>query len=181
MSAAVFGSLVPPPASCGSGLTLSPSTSKEEAKERCGSERRKEIRYATCDPAAVSWLDLKGLQVPGIIRDVSRNGLRIELLLPVSMGARLKITLRKRAVIFAVARCCRQTGDTYQVGAEIEGVYYPSNTPSASPNPHSTQPESGELARSIVRHHTSICFGVPDRLKARSCPAPEGCHSSPEK
>jgi hypothetical protein len=134
-----------------------------------GSEKRKEPRYATCDPADISLLDMASLQVPGVVRDVSRNGIRIEVVLPVSMGARLKICLPKRAIIFAVARYCRRTKDTYQVGAEIESVYYPKQASTISPQLEGPDalPESGLLARSIVQEHTAFPIGARDQSQSR--------------
>lgn len=90
-----------------------------------GAERRREPRYATYDAVEVSVLGLAGFQIRGVLRDVSRNGLRVELGLPVDPGAHLKISLCDRAVIFAVACYCRRTRGSYHVGAAIREVYHP--------------------------------------------------------
>jgi PilZ domain len=90
-----------------------------------GAERRREPRYATYDAVEVSVLGLAGFQIRGVLRDVSRNGLRVEVGLPVDPGAHLKISLCDRAIIFAVACYCRRTRGSYHVGAAIRDVYHP--------------------------------------------------------
>jgi len=139
------------------GVAPSQSGSFAKAGPNLGRENRKEVRYPTCDAAEISLLNLPGLQVRGIVRDVSKNGLCIELVLPVNIGERLKISLPKRAIVFAVARHCRQRRNKYQVGAEIESVYYPNQTAAAPIQPDSQESglELHQLARSIVQHHTS--------------------------
>jgi hypothetical protein len=69
-----------------------------------------------------------GFQVRGVLRDVSKNGLGVELGLPVDPGARLRIVLHDRAIIFAVASYCRNTARSFHVGAAIKGVYHPKGT-----------------------------------------------------
>ena len=90
-----------------------------------GAERRREPRYATYDAVEVSVLGVAGFQIRGVLRDVSRNGLRVEVGLPVDPGAHLKISSCDRAIIFAVACYCRRTSDSYHVGAAIREVYHP--------------------------------------------------------
>jgi hypothetical protein len=90
-----------------------------------GTERRRDVRYATCDAVEVTVLDASGFQIRGVLRDVSKNGLRVELGLPVDPGARLRIVLRDRAIIFAVACYCRIAARSFHVGAAINGVYHP--------------------------------------------------------
>jgi len=92
---------------------------EENAIGWTGREKRREHRYATCDPVSVVLLDYAGLRVPGVLRDVSKSGFRVEIGLPVHQGAKLKLGLHDQ-IIFAVARYCRRTADTYQVGAFIE-------------------------------------------------------------
>ena len=139
-------------------------------------EKRKEVRYTTSDPAEISVLDVPGLQVQGVVRDVSKSGLRVEIPLAVSRGTRLKVFLYKRAIVFAVARYCRRTGDTYQVGAEIESIYYSNHhtTLSFQLDSSSSRLESRELARSIVRHHRSFAIGTPNEFPSRLSPVSDG-------
>jgi hypothetical protein len=135
-----------------------------------GPERRCETRYATCDAVDVSVLDVAGFQVRGVLRDVSKNGLRVELGLPVDPGARLRIVLHDRAIIFAVACYCRNTARSFHVGASIKGVYHPKGTgeqigtdlllpsgvwqdePVSTPGAQNCQP-CRELAKSIIGDH----------------------------
>ncbi|HTW63128.1 MAG TPA: PilZ domain-containing protein [Bryobacteraceae bacterium] len=149
-----------------------PAPSPAPPYQGFGAEKRREPRYSTCDAAEVSLLDLPGAHFGAVVHDVSKNGLRIELDLPVTSGSRLKITLRKRAIVFAIARYCRRTGNTYHVGAEIESAYYPSRT-STSLVPLDTsdsQPEPGQVARSIIHHHSSFIAGNPDQFRDRLAP-----------
>jgi hypothetical protein len=98
-------------------------------------EKRREVRYGTCEPVEVCILEMASCEkasgemascrLAGVLRDVSRNGLRIELSMPVNAGARLEIVLRDRAIIFGEARYCSGSGGAYQVGVVIEDVYYP--------------------------------------------------------
>lgn len=152
------------------------SASLAETGANFGQEKRKDPRYATCDIAEVSLPHMAGLRLHGTVRDVSRNGMCVELHLPVSVGSRLKISLCKKAIVFAVARYCRQTKNTYQVGVEIENVYYPGcTTISTLPlEPLDSPSAQRSLARSIVLHHTAYSAGDPDRLLSRLCPVSDG-------
>ena len=160
---------VPPPAP-------SPAPPYQQAAEPRGAEKRREPRYSTCDTAEVALLDLPGVHVAGVVRDVSKNGLRVELDLPVSAGSRLKITLRRRAIVFAVARYCRRVGAAYQVGTEIESAYYPSRatTTLLRLDASDFDTESCHLARSIIHHHTSFLIGNPDQFQGRLSPVDNG-------
>jgi len=122
-----------------------------------GGERRKEIRYATCNAVKVSLADVPELQVPGIVRDVSKSGLRVELALPISTGVRLRISFFRGAFVLAEVRYCRRTEYTYQVGAEIEKVHCTSRTSSVLlpfDSPDSLL-ETHELVHSILERHIS--------------------------
>jgi len=123
-----------------------------------GPERRREVRYATCDPAEVQLLDLAGLQIPGIVRDLSKNGLCVEIALPVTPGARLKIRLRSHA-IFGEVRYCRRTADAYQVGVAIQDVYFaPTIASRIGMEPEVSGQENRELARFILDDHLCSPF-----------------------
>jgi PilZ domain len=118
-----------------------------------GPERRREKRYETCDPVQVYLLDHAGLQIPGVVRDVSKSGLRVEISFPVVAGARLKIRLRSH-VIFGEVRYCRESGDAWQAGVAIDDVYFsPNGTSRAGAEPDAPRQASHALARFIVDDH----------------------------
>jgi hypothetical protein len=156
------------------GADSTPSDASGNAGANADAERRTEFRYTTSDPVDVAPLEMPGLQVSGILRDVSKSGLRIELAVAVSAGARLKVSLHKRTIMFVVVRYCRKTGDAYQVGASIEHVYYPSTTSISPDCPEHSNLECGEVARLIVRHHTSGFFPDSDAPRSRLSPVSEG-------
>jgi PilZ domain len=117
-----------------------------------GPERRRETRYETCDPVQVYLLDLAGLQLPGVVRDISKSGLRLEIGLPVVAGARLKIRLRSH-VIFGEVRYCRESGDVWQAGVAMDDVYFSPQAASRAAEPDASRQESHALARFIVDDH----------------------------
>jgi hypothetical protein len=88
-------------------------------------EKRRETRYEICEAVEVSILEMPVRCTPGVLRDVSRSGFRLELSEPVVEGARLEVVLRNQAIIFGEARHCRHSAGTYQVGVVIEDIYYP--------------------------------------------------------
>jgi hypothetical protein len=121
-----------------------------------GAEQRREARYPTCEVVEVILIGEAGIQLTGVLRDVSKNGLRVELRFPVPAGAHLKVAIGGRAVIFAVARYCHPTIDTFQVGAVIEEVYYPnSNFAGSDAFPPMDAIGSHQLAQSIVMYYTA--------------------------
>ncbi|HTC32351.1 MAG TPA: PilZ domain-containing protein [Bryobacteraceae bacterium] len=121
-----------------------------------GAEQRREARYPTCEVVEVAVIGEAGLVLTGVLRDVSKNGLRVELRVPVPAGAHLKVAIGGRAVIFAVARYCHPTTDTFHVGAAIEEVYYP-NCNFAGSDAYAPMDAIGshQLAQSIVTYYTS--------------------------
>ncbi len=88
-------------------------------------EKRKEKRFETCEVVEVCVLEMASERLHGILRDVSRSGLGLELSVPVNPGASLEIVLRNRAIIFGEVRHCRHQVPSYQVGVAIEDIYYP--------------------------------------------------------
>jgi hypothetical protein len=92
-------------------------------------EKRREARYETCEAVEVSILDGENRRLRGILRDVSRSGLRVELSQPVNPGARLEVVLYNRAIIFGEARYCRASIDSYHVGMAISDIYDPKKGP----------------------------------------------------
>jgi hypothetical protein len=142
------------------------STAGNSVRSNGFSDRRREFRYATCDEVRLSLNGMAGSEIPAVLRDVSRGGLRVELAKPVQTGARMKISIRDRAIVFAVARYCHRTSDKYQVGASIENVYYPAAAERASRYAFASEPasEGRDLARAIIDDHTSSSFGRLSRL-----------------
>jgi hypothetical protein len=100
-------------------------TANSSSAESGGVEKRREWRYPACDPVDLCLLDRDNLRLSGTLRDISKNGLRIELETPLKAGERMEVLLQGRAIIFAAVRYCRRTGDFYHVGGVIDDVYYP--------------------------------------------------------
>jgi PilZ domain-containing protein len=92
-------------------------------------EKRREARYQTCEAVGVNILDGENRRLQGILRDVSRSGLRVELSQPVPPGTHLEVVLYNRAIIFAEARYCQASTHSYQVGVVIEDIFYPKKDP----------------------------------------------------
>jgi hypothetical protein len=154
---------LPPPAVCMPGEAFETSTVNFEPLH----ERRREVRYPTYEEVQVALLDLPGLDVSGVLRDVSRSGFRLELCLPVRTGARVKISIRDKEVIFATARYCRAEGETFQVGASIDAMFCPSALQAARKPGLNAGPaagECGDLARAIIDDHQSFPGGCSKPL-----------------
>jgi hypothetical protein len=113
---------LPPPTMYFPGDAFETSTVNFEPLQ----ERRREVRYPTYEEVQVSLLETSGIEVSGLLRDVSRSGFRVELCLPVRAGARVKVSIGNKVVIFATARYCRGEKGTFQVGASIEAMFCPS-------------------------------------------------------
>src|SRR3984885_10396582 len=88
-------------------------------------EKRREKKYATREYVEVCLLDMNNLRLRGMLRDISKHAMRIELEMPLKTGDRLEVLLQSKAIIFAEVRYCRRTGESYQVGSVIDDVYYP--------------------------------------------------------
>jgi hypothetical protein len=95
------------------------------ANRKPQAEKRRERRHATCQYVEVCLLDANNLRLSGMLRDISKHGMRIELDMPLKTGDRLEVLLQSKAIIFAEVRYCRRTGESYQVGSVIDDVYYP--------------------------------------------------------
>ncbi len=111
-------------------LELEKSEATPRSAETPFVEKRREVRYTTCETVEVCILEVPSREAPSrrlaaILRDVSRNGLRIEFSTPVKAGARLEIVLPDRAIIFGTTCYCRRDADAYQAGVVIEDIYYP--------------------------------------------------------
>ena len=123
-------------------------------------EKRREARYETCDAVEVCILEPESPPQPGVLRDVSRSGLRIELNLPVEAGARLEVFLMNRAIIFGEARYCRRSAQNYQVGMVIDDIYYPAGDPASS---HDERRRGSTTLPWFDR-------GLPDKCRAAAAP-----------
>ena len=155
--AALFPSIAASFRSSSSGTVVTPAPFQE---------KRREVRYSTCDEVEVSLLDF-GIEVPGVLRDVSKTGFCVELVSALKAGTRIKVSIRDQAVVFAVVRYCRPTLDTYQVGASIERAYFP-RAAHLSPaqtgegiwlDSDGSHTDNRDLARAIIDDHTlpSMC------------------------
>lgn len=87
-------------------------------------ENRRFPRTATSTPAHVRWTGPNRwpVECEGTIRDYSRNGLRIELALPVAPQSWLTVTANGR-VFRGVVRYCAETGNMFAVGVELTRPY----------------------------------------------------------
>lgn len=130
-------------------------------------EKRRETRYSACEPVEVYLLDMQGLRVPGMLKDISRNGLRIELSMPLKAGDRLEVVLENRAIIFGQVRHCRRVDDRYYAGVLIGDVLYPKAITPAETRESKTNAAS--------RTRTRI---LPKRPAAPAPAAPSGAHVS---
>jgi hypothetical protein len=158
------------------------------AAVRAGSpfvEKRREARYVTCDAVEVCILDVESQRLQGILRDVSRSGLRIELSLPVKAGAHLEVVLPNRAIIFGDARYCHRSAHRYQVGVVIEDVYYPKSGPAAftySERRRRNSPPPSGMQPGPDRHDRAQTVFSP-RHQFLRCPIAQGLtgsHASPD-
>jgi len=128
-------------------------------------EKRKEKRFETCEVVEVCVLEMASPEMTsqemasqrlhGILRDVSRSGLGLELSLPVNPGASLEIVLSNRAIIFGEVRYCRQQVPSYQVGVAIEDIYYPKSISSA-PDHEGAVFSQGRIFRGPPGSHVKI-------------------------
>jgi hypothetical protein len=87
-------------------------------------EKRREHRYPAREIIQVQVIGASGGRFGGMVLDISRSGLKIEIGKPLSQGAYLEIVLPNRAIIVGEARYCRSKNKLYHVGVRIEGVYF---------------------------------------------------------
>jgi hypothetical protein len=127
-------------------------------------EKRREARYETCEAVGVNILDGDNRRLQGILRDVSRSGLRVELSHPVEPGAHLEVVLNNRAIIFGEARYCQASTHSYQVGVAIEDIYYPKKDP----------------AKDISRTFEATVFEQRQHPRCPLGQGPTGSHASPD-
>jgi hypothetical protein len=116
-------------------------------------EKRRETRYETCEPVDLYLLDMNNLRLSGMLRDISKNGMRIELDMPLKAGDRLEVLLRNKIIVFAAVRYCRRSGESYQIGSVIDDVLYAT---AASPLRTSKTVRSETTSKQVTQH---IHFG----------------------
>src|ERR1700733_4875235 len=92
-------------------------------------DRRREARYPTNDPAKIRILEAwdDPARFAGIVLDVSRNGMRVEVAKPLPTGMRVEVILVK-ASVFGEIRYCQRVSLVYHVGIAIEDVFFPPST-----------------------------------------------------
>jgi hypothetical protein len=129
-------------------------------------EKSRESRNSPCEPVEVYLLDMQGLRLPGILRDVARNGLRIELNMPLKAGDRLEVVRENHAIIFGEVRYCRRADDCYHAAVLIGDVLYPKAIPPA---------ETGE---STTNTGSARARSTPRRAASASPAGPPGTHIS---
>jgi len=98
-------------------------------------EKRREMRYATCEVVEVYLLDRNNLHLSGVVRAISNSGMHIELDMPLKPGDRVEVLLQNMAIVFGEVRYCRSSGAPYHVATRIDDVYYPKQVPSRISNP----------------------------------------------
>jgi PilZ domain len=113
-----------PPAPIKSEETSAGVASKSPPGGERRLERRQEHRYPACEIIEVQIIGASGSRFGGVILDISRSGLKIEIGKPLSAGAHLEIVLPSHGIIIGEARYCRSKNKLYHVGVKIEGVYF---------------------------------------------------------
>jgi PilZ domain len=169
---------LPPPAVYLPGEPFETSTVNLEPLR----ERRREIRYPTYEEVQVSLLDVSGLELSGVLHDVSRSGFRVELTFPVKPGSRMKVSIHDSVVLYATARYCRGEMETFHIGASIDAMFRPGALLAArASGQHSAQSleevpgaansdasgESHDLARAIIQHQKLFPCSRPDPITNR--------------
>jgi hypothetical protein len=87
-------------------------------------ERRWEPRYTTNDPAAVKVLPAGTTHAPGLVLDISRFGLRVQLPMALEKGMEVKVTMPLGVVVVGQVRYCRPVDSAFQVGISTKEVIY---------------------------------------------------------
>jgi hypothetical protein len=88
------------------------------------SERRREARYPTQDPAELEILFSGDETIYGTVLDVSRSGMRIALSKRINRGEQVKVKLQQN-VIFGEIRYCRAVPGGFQAGLKIQDLVRP--------------------------------------------------------
>jgi PilZ domain len=132
-------------------------------------EKRREMRYPTCEPVEVYLLDMNNLRLSGMLKDISKNGMRLELDMPLKAGDRLEVVVQNKAIVFAEVRHCRRMGESYQVGVLIDDVYYPKSTVSKQVTRYMSLeekplPSKGVFHQVVDSRHAAETAGSEDHL-----------------
>jgi hypothetical protein len=141
-------------------------------------EKRREQRYPACDMVEVEVIGAPNSRFGGMIVDISKSGLRLEVGKPLARGAHLEIVLPSRAIVIGEARYCRTKGKLYYVGVSIQGVYFAQSASSR----HIDKDLIARYARGQdldtidsmeIRSHLVVCEACRDDLaKSRQALAP---------
>jgi PilZ domain len=110
-------SLSLPPAS----LEMYPNAGSPFSRSR-STERRRDARYPTNDPAEVEVLHVNIQRLAARILDVSRSGLRVGIDERIGHRSQVKIRLPGQMVIFGEVRYCRCVGLGFHAGVLISQV-----------------------------------------------------------
>ena len=88
-------------------------------------EKRKERRYPTNDPVRVT-VTPGSAAIDATLVDVSRSGMRLELLTPLQRGGRIEVRMPgSKVAIFGEVRYCRRSGAVFHAGLLIKDVVEP--------------------------------------------------------
>jgi hypothetical protein len=110
-----------------SAFDAAPKVSAIETHPRdyCGSDKRREIRFATNEPASLQSLNpLSAGQVPVRIVDVSKRGLKIRGQRFIAPGTQVHLRL-KGAFIVGEIRYSLQAAGSFLAGVRVDDVYRP--------------------------------------------------------
>ena len=88
-----------------------------------GAERRREPRYLVEDIVEVELMSAPTGRYTGVVRDISRSGMRLELRTPITRGGQIKIIFPKQLVVFGEIRYCHREGSGYQAGVLIDSAF----------------------------------------------------------
>jgi len=120
------------------------------ANRKPQAEKRREKRYAICEYVEVCLLDMNNLRLNGMLREISKNSMQIELDMSLKTGDRLEVLLQSKAIIFAEVRYCRRSGEFYRVGSVIDDIYYPrAAAPSRISKDSPAQRELGRTSKGV--------------------------------
>ena len=89
-------------------------------------EKRRERRYPTNDPAEVRAFPFNADATPANIVDVSRSGMKLELVAPLVRDARIEILMPfTKLTVLGEVRYCRKIGAVYHAGILIHDIVVP--------------------------------------------------------
>lgn len=88
-------------------------------------DRRQEPRFETDQPAMVTLLGEGRFTRPGVIKNVSGRGMRVELDAPLPLNAAVRVDARDMMLLGEVCYC-EPDGQAYALGIMLEQVLYES-------------------------------------------------------